>query len=351
MVDIYQEGTEELLKRKTPTYRQAYSDRTAWLMSCMSELAYKRFNEFIPGVNLQKFVEEELSKLVSDHSSSKTAKFISMVQDLTYDHQEELKELNQDLTYLNAKLIKTFDKNGTQAILVQTDQFYVLSFRGTEATSIRDIKSDANAVLTKCNTKGFVHSGFKKAYEQIESEIVLELKKLEEEGKPILITGHSLGGAIATIAAKKLKFKSGIAACYTFGSPRVGDHEWISEIKTPLHRVVNAADCVTMLPPNGVAIGALSMLIAWVPNIGPRVSEWLSSKFGRYIHAGSMRFLSNCKSEPYDDVQLLYHVSLIYRLKALWFKGRAPNCLLKDHSISVYRKKLKVVAEKRQSIN
>lgn len=351
MTDIHQEGTEELLKRKTPTYRQAYSDRTAWLMSCMSELAYKRFNEFIPGVDLKQFVEKELSKLVSDNSSSKAAKFISLVQDLSYDHHEELKELNHDLTYLNAKLINTFDKNGTQAILVQTDQFYVLSFRGSEATSVRDIKSDANAVLTKCDTKGFIHTGFKQAYEQVESDIKLELKKIEDQGKPILITGHSLGGAIATIAAKKLKFKSGIAACYTFGAPRVGDHEWISEVKTPLHRVVNAADCVTMLPPNGVAIGALAMSVAWIPNIGPRVSEWLSSKFGRYIHAGNMRFLSNCKSEPYDDVQLLYHVSLFYRLKALWLKGRAPNSLLKDHSITVYRKKLKVVAEKRQSID
>ncbi|MGF1842202.1 lipase family protein [Vibrio clamense] len=351
MTDIYQEGTEELLKRQTPTYRQAYSDRTAWLMSCMSELAYKRFNEFIPGVNLQQFVEDELSKLVSDNSSNKAAKFISMVQGLAYDHEEELNDLNQGLGYLHAELIKTFDKNGTQAILVKTEQFYVLSFRGTEATSIRDVKSDANAVLTKCETKGFVHSGFKRAYEQVANDIAHELDKLEEGIKPLLITGHSLGGAIATIAAKKLKFKSGIAACYTFGSPRVGDHDWISEIKTPLHRIVNAADCVTMLPPNGVAVGALSMLVAWIPNIGPRLNEWLSSKFGRYIHAGNMRFLSNCKAEPYEHVQLLYHVSLLYRLKALWVKGRAPNSLLKDHSISVYRKKLKVVAEKRKTID
>ncbi|WFB51049.1 lipase family protein [Vibrio coralliilyticus] len=350
MTEIYQEGTEELLKRETPTYRQAYSDRTCWLMSCMSELAYKRFNEFIPGVNIQQFVDEELSKLVSASSTGKAAKFVSMVQALSYDHEEELRELNQGLAYFNAELVSPFDKNGTQAILVKTNQFYVLAFRGTEATSLRDIKSDANAVLTKCDTKGFVHAGFNDAYADVKNVIAEKLKEIEDEGKPLLITGHSLGGAIATIAAKRLKFKSGIAACYTFGSPRVGDHDWISEIKTPLHRVVNAADCVTMLPPNGVAIGALSMLVKWVPNVGPRVSEWLSSKFGRYIHAGNMRFLSNCKCEPYEDVQLLYHVSLIYRLKALWIKGRAPNSLLKDHSISVYRKKLKVVAEKRNSI-
>ena len=71
---------------------------------------------------------------------------------------------------------------------------------------------------------------------------------------PLFITGHSLGGALAMIAAKKITHKGGNAACYTFGSPRVGDEVWISNIKTPLYRVVNAADCVTMLPPGAVPI-------------------------------------------------------------------------------------------------
>lgn len=350
MSDFTEQGTQALLERKTPTYRQAYSDRTSWLMACMSELSYKRFNAFIPGVNIQQFVDQELTKLISDNSEGKTAKFVSMVQKIAYDHEAELTELKEDLTRLNAKLIKTFDKNGTQAIIVETDQAYVLAYRGTEATSLRDIKSDANAVLTKCKTKGFVHKGFNQAFEQVADDISATLKQIENDGRPLIITGHSLGGAIATIAAKQLKFESGIAACYTYGAPRVGDHDWISEIKTPLHRVVNAADCVTMLPPNGLLMSALSTLISWIPNVGPRISEWISSRFGHYIHAGNMRFLTNCRSGQYESVELLYYVSVIYRLKALWIKGRAPNSLLKDHSISVYRKKLKIVAEKRNGI-
>lgn len=346
MSEFIEAGTQELLDRQTPSYRQAYSDRTSWLMACMSELAYKRFNEFIPSINIQQFVDEELSKLIADNSASKATKFVSMLQRLTYDHEQELSELKADLESLSCNLIETFDKNGTQAILVETKQTYVLAFRGTEATSLRDIKSDANASLIKCETKGFVHTGFKKAFEQVSTDISDALTKIENNEKPLFITGHSLGGAIATIAAKRLKFKSGIAACYTYGSPRVGDNEWITEIKTPLHRIVNAADCVTMLPPNGVFIGSLAMIVRWIPNIGPRTGEWLSSKFGRYIHAGNMRFLTNCKAGQYNNVELLYHVSVLYRFKALWLKGRAPNSLLKDHSISVYRRKLKIVAEK-----
>lgn len=33
------------------SYCQAYSERTSWVMACMSELAYKRFNDFIPSIN------------------------------------------------------------------------------------------------------------------------------------------------------------------------------------------------------------------------------------------------------------------------------------------------------------
>ena len=35
---------KDLLSKSLPSYRQAYSDRTAWLMACLSELAYVKFN-------------------------------------------------------------------------------------------------------------------------------------------------------------------------------------------------------------------------------------------------------------------------------------------------------------------
>ncbi|CAM3745083.1 lipase family protein [Vibrio aquimaris] len=346
MKDLYQQGTKKLLEKPVPTYHQAYNDSTAWLMSCLSELAYKRFNEFILGNRVQQFVDNKLSKLVVDNSMGQLETFVSMVEGLAYDHEQELKELNQSLAYLNAELIDTFDKQGTQAILVETEQYYALAFRGTEATSVRDIKSDVNAKLTSCETQGLVHSGFKHAYEQVASDITLALSSLKDENKPLLVTGHSLGGAIATIAAKRLMFKNGIAACYTFGAPRVGDHEWASHMKTPIYRIVNAADSVPMFPPNSGVLSLVSTLLSWIPSIGPKLKDWLSANLVGYTHVGDMRYLSHCEPEKYDSVQRLYHVSLPYRLKALWVKTIAPNRLIKDHSVNVYRKKLKCIAEK-----
>jgi len=34
---------DTLIHKKIPHYRQAYSDRTSWLMACLSELAYVKF--------------------------------------------------------------------------------------------------------------------------------------------------------------------------------------------------------------------------------------------------------------------------------------------------------------------
>lgn len=191
-----------------------------------------------------------------------------------------------------------------------------------------------------------VHEGFHEAYESVEQQLNEALDELSG-GKPLFITGHSLGGALATIAAKRLNFKSGIAACYTFGAPRVGDKEWISTIKTPIYRVVNAADAVTMLPLNGVVIGALSTAAGLLPWVGTQVKEFLLEKLNGYNHGGNMRYLTNCKKGEYEDVQLLYSVSFLFRLKALVI-GKLPyKKFLADHSISIYRQKLEIVATKR----
>jgi HPt (histidine-containing phosphotransfer) domain-containing protein len=338
----------KLLNLSLPSYRQAYSDRTAWLMATFSELAYLRFNPALPS-KLQKIgLNEALQQLVDESTNTNMVKAISVIGSLLWDHEEEKRELVNELNTLSkSKLIQTFNTElGTQAILVETPTSYVLAFRGTEATSLNDIKSDAKAMITKCKTSGRVHEGFLEAFESVEEDLNTALSDLDKS-KPLFITGHSLGGALATIAAKRLKFKYGIAACYTFGAPRVGDKEWISTIKTPIYRVVNAADSVTMLPPNGVTIGALSTVIGFIPWIGTKAKEFLLEKFSGYIHGGNMRYLTNCKKGEYEDVQLLYSVSFLFRLKALLI-GKLPyKKFLSDHSISIYRQKLEIVALKR----
>lgn len=187
---------------KTPIYRAAYSDRTAWIMAECSRLAYKKF---------------EINK-------------------------EERKELVACLSQGDFSLIDTFNLNETQAFLSENDRFVVLAFRGTEK-KVKDWKSDANILLKKTKY-GRIHKGFHSAYLNIHNQLFKTLSGIK---KPIYITGHSLGGALASIATSYLN-RDNIAACYTFGAPSIGTVKFEMQLsKTPLYRVVNSGDAIPKL--------------------------------------------------------------------------------------------------------
>jgi triacylglycerol lipase len=337
-------NAKNLLARQFPTYRQAYSDRTAWLMACLSELVYLKFNEPILSNKKAKLIKNA-SKLLDEQKMNSLNKLIDM---FAYDSEEEKAKLKADLEILNMKIEKTFDVDATQAMIVSSDKFYVLAFRGTEPTSIKDIKSDAKAMIKKCETGGMIHSGFDEAFDLVQLDIQQALDTLEDE-KPLFIAGHSLGGALATVATKKLTFKFGIAGCYTFGSPRVGNEVWTMGIKTPVYRLVNSADPVTMVPPSGIWIKTITLVLKFFPILQP-IEKFLA-KFAGYHHAGDMRFLTNIQDGDFNSVKLLNNVTLLRRLRSFINKQVPWSKIPSDHSITTYRKKLQTVAWNRQDIS
>ena len=96
---------------------------------------------------------------------------------------------------------------------------------------------------------GKVHQGFSRALRGAWGQV---RPALEGVAGPCLYTGHSLGAALATLAASLTPPR----AVYTFGSPRVGDAAFADSLKgIPIHRVVNQRDLVPTLPPPGGAFG------------------------------------------------------------------------------------------------
>ena len=302
---------------QTPSHRQAYSDRTSWLMACLSQLAYEPFGIVNPA-STKKFLQDKLENLLDKKTKKALDETVTAIQQHDAD---ATKILSDELKDYNISIEQAYDHEGTQAILVSTKQFLVLAFRGTEKC-FEDFKVDIDIDMTTCPPNGCIHSGFKKAFEHVSKNIQEDLNKKKYADKPLLITGHSLGGALATIASKQLTHEGGIAACYTFGSPRVGNEEWSYGIKTPIYRVVNAFDCVTMLPP-----GVLIFIIKWVIDVIGKfllVEDWLQkqiSKIEGYFHIGDMRYLTNCEPGKYDEVELTYSVSFLRRMR-IFFKGK-----------------------------
>ena len=79
------------------------------------------------------------------------------------------------------------------------------------------------------------------------------LKKVERPRRSFVVTGHSLGSALATlfVMENKAKNKFNITTCCTFASPRVGNAEFARQFNAlPINswRIVNQQDIVPKLP-------------------------------------------------------------------------------------------------------
>ncbi len=88
-------------------------------------------------------------------------------------------------------------------------------------------------------TYSYVHHGFCDYYKTlVEAGLMAEVMKLADDNPEfsVLVTGHSLGGAVAVLAAvdlvKRFKFDTNRIQLYTFGCPRVGDGNFLGETKT-----------------------------------------------------------------------------------------------------------------------
>ena len=96
-----------------------------------------------------------------------------------------------------------------------------IAIKGT--ASLYDALTDLNAGVRSSHTGFSVHQGFYYAFDSI----LLELRQFLSGLKGVSVVhcvGHSLGGAIATLAADWTKANSATSTVklYTFGSPRVG---------------------------------------------------------------------------------------------------------------------------------
>lgn len=141
------------------------------------------------------------------------------------------------------------ERGNGQAYVFSTTYDCVVVFRGTEPDEIDDIKADVDAVMVVAETVGRVHRGFKREVDELWEPLE---EALRENTKALWFTGHSLGGAMATISAGRCVLSpipSNPEALFTFGSPRVGNRRYINFVKINHYRWVNNNDIVTRVPP------------------------------------------------------------------------------------------------------
>ena len=164
----------------------------------------------------------------------------------------------KDITLVGDHLMNSFGYVGFSAKLNQI----VLAFRGTKNLNnwIQDIKLSApDCPFPHAPANARVHLGFLQSWLYLRDEVVEALKRLSKKFSdvPILITGHSLGGAISTLAAIDLRYNYGFQfrkwRVLTIGQPRVGNFEfaqWFYDSNIVMFRIVNQNDLCPHLPTN-----------------------------------------------------------------------------------------------------
>lgn len=128
------------------------------------------------------------------------------------------------------------------------DTIYV-TFRGT--SSPKDFLSDLDIKRFKFKNGIIIHNGFWKQFKSVEPELVKNFD-MHPDARKFVFAGHSLGGALAQIAAVYFgDLYKKYTVCHTFGSPRVGNDkfvEWFHQHVQENVRVQNSKDPVTMIP-------------------------------------------------------------------------------------------------------
>ena len=185
--------------------------------------------------------------------SIKNAHALALASRLAYKSEDTIRNKLQEQGF-NSEFINE-PSTDTQLFIAHNGTAVVISFRGTE--KFKDWLTNAGIEFHN-TSNGRTHKGFDKALDSVWSQIIKALEKAHQYGQPIWITGHSLGGALAVLAAARLAldidqnvYKS-INGLYTFGQPRVGDRVFVkaldNEIKPRYFRFVNDNDMVPRVP-------------------------------------------------------------------------------------------------------
>lgn len=151
----------------------------------------------------------------------------------------------------------------TEAYFIKSDRIGILAFRGTEF-SVIDLLTDASISPVNIPDLGEVHGGFYMALATAWPKIIDVLNENINTIDALYITGHSLGGALASLTGVLLakspqyaNISGKLVGIYTFGQPMIGYEKFAKEaerlIGSKTHRFVYKKDVVARLP--GVTAG------------------------------------------------------------------------------------------------
>jgi hypothetical protein len=215
---------------------------------------------------------------------------------------------------------------GTDAYLAWNGESVVFAARGT--TDLADVRTDLKFRRRDLAAagKGCVHRGFLAAWRSIADDVLPLLEEKFREGLRGEAVGHSLGGALAVVAAAE---SGQVETVTTFGCPRVGDAAFARRCRAAFahRRVVRGADAVPLLPL--LALGFRH----------DRASVYVDGE-------GDLRSGTTLAAEAWGRVKTLFTLDWTRAPAGLGFGplGVMPARMASDHSMAGYEAALAAIA-------
>ncbi len=215
------------------------------------------------------------------------------------------------------------------------DTHAVLSFRGTEPVTLQNWLTVMVVQLTQSSHyQGRVHHGFSYALERVWHKLTPALAQLPRD-KPLFLTGHSMGGALAVLAACRLADQERAPlAVYSYGAPRIGDERFCSSYQLPTYRLVNRLDLVPELP---LASVKKKLLPKKLPLRNQRLRRRLDRAVERipcYGHVNRLVYIDRDGTIIPDADIAPWHVEAVAR--AIATRGKSFFEGITDHLIANY---------------
>lgn len=157
--------------------------------------------------------------------------------------------------------VNSFSRQNVQGFWAVHGQIALLSLRGTQSAAhwIRNL-----TVAPSNHQWGRVHLGFHDGIVDVEEDMRAFIDAARGT-RFVWVTGHSLGGAMALIAAARLKMSGIVSTTYTYGQPKMCFSNFADRFATELPgryvRFVNQNDVVPRIPPFYIHFGNLKRIV------------------------------------------------------------------------------------------
>lgn len=268
----------------------------------------------------------------------RVAERLARTSEFVYDFElNRQPELQEDLIDWKQVSVDT-----SHASVLSYPDKTIVGFRGTDPNVedwIQNFRADLVEFRIGDQTlEGEVHRGFLSEVESSFGPIVDHLQQLHAEGRRLLVTGHSQGGAMAVIGGAALSATGcSVDAIYSFAAPRCGNREFARSLsRTTVHRVEVGNDIVPHVPPIIPARLQTVVRNKFLLRLLPRSVRWLFSRdnlltgyvpVGRLAYGAVGRFVvpnlsASQEADLFDD--------------RLFDLLRAGDELFTDHDISNY---------------